>query len=51
MIDYQKVNKHQDNIKALKEKLQHEGNLRKKELIKYKIAILEVKIKIERLKV
>ena len=50
MIDYTKITKIQNDIKELKLKLSSEMNARKRELLKYKIAIAEIKVKIERLK-
>jgi len=49
MIDYKRVTKYQDDIKVLKDRLKHEPKQRIKELIKFKIAIIELKLKIERL--
>ena len=49
MIDYTKIKKWNETIKRNKEKLEVETEFSKKEILKYKIKIDEIKIKIERL--
>jgi hypothetical protein len=49
MADHKKIAQLQSRIKMLSEKLNDELDFRKRELLKFKISILETKIKIERL--
>jgi hypothetical protein len=49
-MDYQKINKLQNNIKTLKAKANTEEDSKKKRILKLKRQIEELKIQIERLK-
>jgi hypothetical protein len=49
-MNFQKISKLQDAIKQKKEKLNKEKDTRKKQILKYRIEIDEIKDKIERLK-
>jgi hypothetical protein len=49
MIDWNKIKKIEDNIKKEKNKLIIEKDFNKKERIKLKIKIEEIKVKIEKL--
>jgi hypothetical protein len=50
MIDWNRIRKYEENNKRFKEKLNNEEIYNKREIIKWKIKILEIKIKIEKLK-
>jgi len=49
MVDFDKIRKCEVTIKRYKEKLEFEKDFKKRENIKLKIKIEEIKIKIERL--
>ena len=49
MIDWNKIRKHEETIKKNNEKLNLEKDFKKRERIKLKINIEELKVKIEKL--
>lgn len=49
MMDWNKIRKHEETIKKYKEKLGFEKDYKKRERIKFKINIEELRIKIEKL--
>lgn len=49
MIDWNKIRKHEEIIKKNNQKLEVERDFKKRERIKFKISIEELKIKIEKL--
>jgi hypothetical protein len=49
MIDWNKIRKHEETIKKNNEKLNLEKDFKKRERIKLKIKVEELKVKIEKL--